>query len=71
MATVAFFEPKADITVSELAAILKIIIAGMNRDIDTPMLAFPGGADNSQFKSFLERGEGVTRHFEIVYDVEL
>ena len=60
----ARFVPQADITVTELAQIVALVIAGNNHDIDDVAMKFPG-KENANFDMFCTRYPDVLRHFEI------
>jgi len=64
MMYIAKFEPKPDITIYELAQIVRVIVCGMNHDMRDPVFKFPG-KENNNFEAFKSLAE-IQRHFEIV-----
>ena len=60
----AYFEPQKDITVYELALILRIAIGGINHDITDCAFKFPNAENNASFDIFSEIDE-IQRHFRI------
>lgn len=54
------FEPRQDISVYELALVVRAVMAGMNHDIDSPLFKFP---DADTLARFSEKYGDIMHHF--------
>ena len=58
------FCPQKDITIYELAMIVRNVIGGLNHDINMPFIKFPGKC-NPSLEIFLAMSE-IQRHFKLI-----